>query len=107
MLADLLRLVEEAKALAGGEHPCAALGHKWISQGGRHCCACGGSQSVYECDACGVCDYGEEGGPGWQDCQTYCGTKLENPDPCLNCNPKVADDDNWNTYRTSPDPTGP
>ena len=72
-LDSLTRLVSEAKVLAGGDHPCHILGHKWESQGGRHCSICeNGSQTVYYCPACGDYDYGEEGGPGWEDCQTYC-----------------------------------
>lgn len=60
-VADLGRLVAEASVLAGGEHPCHILGHKWEFHGGRHCGCEEGSCSlpVHECPACGDCDYGE------------------------------------------------
>jgi hypothetical protein len=56
------RLIAEAKVLAGGEYPCAVLGHKWDFSGGANCgCPGGGSCSipVHECGACGDCDYGD------------------------------------------------
>lgn len=59
---DLSRLIAEASVLAGGVHPCNVLGHKWVFLGGAHAsCECGGGCSVpvYECSACGDCDYGE------------------------------------------------
>jgi hypothetical protein len=70
----LNRLIAEAVVLGGGKHQCAELGHDWETQGGRQCpyatdeynLNC--SQSVYVCRACGCEDYGEEGGPGYQDC---------------------------------------
>jgi hypothetical protein len=59
--------------------------HVWRTEGGRACpfheaaaeknldSPCGhagyASQAVYRCQACGEWDYGEEGGPGWEDCQ--------------------------------------
>jgi hypothetical protein len=57
---DLTRLVAEASVLAGGEHPCAILGHRWTSLGGANCgCVYGEcSVPVNECE-CGDCDYGE------------------------------------------------
>ena len=57
----LARLIAEASVLAGGDHPCAILGHRWRFSGGSWCGCDGGSCSVpvYECDACGDCDYGE------------------------------------------------
>ena len=61
---DLDRLIAEASVLAGGEHPCAILGHKWKHIGGRHC-GCPGinthgcSVPVHECEVCGDCDYGD------------------------------------------------
>jgi hypothetical protein len=71
----LSTLIAEATVLAGGEHPCAVLGHRWKSIGGRQCpraiegeheppC----SQTVYECESCGDTDYGETGGPAYRDC---------------------------------------
>lgn len=61
---DIHRLIAEAAVLAGGEHPCATLGHKWKLIGGRWCgCSgterCGCSVPVHECEACGDCDYGD------------------------------------------------
>lgn len=62
---SLTRLIAEAKVLAGGDHPCYILGHKWVFYGG---CACdcgdraprgGCSFSVHECSVCGDCDYGQ------------------------------------------------
>lgn len=56
----LERLVAEASVLAGGDHPCVVLGHKWVFSGGANCgCPYGGcSIPVNECDVCGDCDYG-------------------------------------------------
>jgi hypothetical protein len=74
MPAELQRLVAEASVLAGGQHPCAVLGHKWASIGGRQCPYAGEhaepncSQTVYQCTACDVTDYGARGGPGHRDC---------------------------------------
>lgn len=68
------RLIAEASVLAGGEHQCAALGHKWKSVGGRTCpfheYGCGNaSQAVYECESCEAIDYGERPGePGFDLC---------------------------------------
>ena len=62
MAESLGRLIAEAAVLAGGEHPCAVLGHKWGFSGGANCgCPVGGSCSipVHECEACGDCDYGD------------------------------------------------
>jgi len=60
---DLDRLLAEASVLAGGDHPCAVLGHKWKHVGGRNCgcpgVAGGCSVPVHECEACGDCDYGD------------------------------------------------
>jgi hypothetical protein len=63
MSSALDRLIAEASVLAGGKHPCAILGHAWVFSGGagcscesvRDCC----SVPVYECEACGDCDYGD------------------------------------------------
>jgi hypothetical protein len=63
MAGDLARLIAEASVLAGGKHPCAVLGHKWIFKGGMNCgcedAARGCSVPVHECSVCGDCDYGE------------------------------------------------
>lgn len=71
---ELDRLIAEASVLAGGQHQCAVLGHKWKSVGGRRCpyatelaepmC----SQTVYQCESCEAFDYGEPGGPAHQEC---------------------------------------
>jgi hypothetical protein len=57
----LRRLIAEASVLAGGAHPCMVLGHVWVHIGGRNCGCDGGGCSVpvYECSACGDCDYGD------------------------------------------------
>lgn len=58
---DLERLIAEAGVLAGGDHPCAVLGHRWPFAGGTNC-GCGHdscSVPVHECHACGDCDYGD------------------------------------------------
>ncbi len=58
----LSKLVLSAVALAGGPHPCRALGHRWRFIGGANAscsevCEC--SVPVHECDICGDCDYGD------------------------------------------------
>ena len=55
------RLIAEASVLAGGKHPCTILGHVWVHSGGRNCGCQDGccSVPVYECSACGDCDYGD------------------------------------------------
>ncbi len=64
-MSELDRLIAEASVLAGGDHPCAVLGHKWESIGGRNACCnddpnnCGCSVPVNECSSCGDCDYGD------------------------------------------------
>lgn len=72
MASDLTRLIAEATVLAGGEHQCAVLGHRWKSIGGRACPfgeGCGHSQAVHECESCGDVDYGERTGePGYDFC---------------------------------------
>jgi len=72
----LTRLIAEASVLAGGEHPCETLGHKWKQIGGRACPfhdgdGCGmTSQPVYTCDFCGEIDYGNQPGyPGYEECR--------------------------------------
>lgn len=60
-MADLTRLIVEAKVLAGAPHDCVVLGHRWVFRGGCACCCEDGSCSlpVNECEACGDCDYGD------------------------------------------------
>lgn len=69
MVESLSHLIAQAVNLAGG-NTCAA-GHDWQSDGGRRCPhdaeSC--SQAVYRCTRCGVYDYGEPGGPGFEDCR--------------------------------------
>ena len=72
---DLVRLVEQARVLAGDESvSCAVVGHSWGSDGGRSCpkelYRC--SQTVYVCKRCGEQDYGERGGPAHAECFTQC-----------------------------------
>jgi hypothetical protein len=57
----LTRLIAEASVLAGGDHPCQILGHKWSHIGGSHCGCKDGvcSVPVYECGSRGDCDYGD------------------------------------------------
>jgi hypothetical protein len=55
------RLIAEASVLAGGDHPCLVLGHKWVFHGGANC-GCEDGQCgvpVYRCEGCGDYDYGE------------------------------------------------
>jgi hypothetical protein len=71
----LHQLIAEA-ALLGGTNLCAA-GHEWKSTGGRGC-ACfshNHSQPTYECVRCGEVDYGDRGGPGYEDCTRHCGNR--------------------------------
>lgn len=56
------QLVAEAVVLAGGDHPCHILGHRWHFVGCTNCgchkdAAC--SVPVHECVGCGDCDYGD------------------------------------------------
>lgn len=60
---DFLRhLIAEAAVLAGGDHPCKTLGHRWKHVGGKNC-GCPGrsgcSVPVHQCEACGDYDYGD------------------------------------------------
>jgi len=71
---QLESLIREASMELGSD-ACRAGRHQWESDGGRACpqdltneC----SQAVYRCTTCGQYDYGEKGGPGAQDCQTFC-----------------------------------
>lgn len=60
-LVELNALIAEATSLAGGEHDCFVLGHRWKFVGGRSC-GCedrgGCSVPVYRCEGCGDYDYG-------------------------------------------------
>ena len=64
--------ISEARPVAA----CADGSHHWKSEGSRRCPqdddeeACG--QAVYHCAICGAYDYGERGGPGFNDCATLC-----------------------------------
>lgn len=49
--------------------------HQWTTEGGRSCpkevyghC----TQVVYVCSVCGEYDYGDKGGPAWNDCFVRC-----------------------------------
>ena len=57
----LQRLAAEAVALAGGDHPCDILGHRWIFDGGAGCGCEDGccSVPVHRCEQCGDHDYGD------------------------------------------------
>ena len=59
---SLSRLIAEALVLAGGVHPCAVLGHKWVFHGGRNCgCEDGDCLfPVHRHDDCGDFDYGDD-----------------------------------------------
>lgn len=58
---ELDRLIAQAGVLAGGDHPCTVLGHKWEHRGGANCGCPDGhcSVPVHECKGCGDCDYGD------------------------------------------------
>ena len=78
----LQRLIASANAEAMPVYACTDGSHHWQSEGGRSCPVdsededdgpvdlC--SQAVYRCAICGVYDYGERGGPGFNDCATTC-----------------------------------
>lgn len=55
---------------------CRVVGHRWSGEGeGGRGCPCGGedhSQGVYRCVRCGAYDYGEPGGPGWEETLESC-----------------------------------
>ena len=52
--------------------------HSWKPEGGRSCpkgvVNC--SQTVYVCEDCGEFDYGEDGGPAWEECFGECMEKV-------------------------------
>lgn len=64
---------------------CEQAGHAWESDGGRACphrheeSASYCSQPVYRCARCGIWDYGEKPGPGYDDCMRECPNQMEMP----------------------------
>lgn len=74
-MAETLRnLITQASSLAG-DNLC-ATDHDWHSNGGRPCphdfvdslgYECTG-QTVYQCSRCGEYDYGDPGGPAFNEC---------------------------------------
>lgn len=73
MKLSLEQLIKEAKTF--GSVACSEGIHQWVTDGGRGCpkyayghC----SQAVYMCSVCGEYDYGDKGGPGWNDCFNHC-----------------------------------
>ena len=80
MTLELQALIKEASMELGSD-ACRNGKHLWESDGGRPCPSdlsneC--SQAVYRCRACGEYDYGAKGGPGANDCATYCKHKPSN-----------------------------
>lgn len=64
------------------DRSCRWGGHAWEFAGGRACpfydddvADC--SQAAYKCRRCGAWDYGQEPGPGFDDCQSYCERSFE------------------------------
>ena len=63
------------------DHSCRWGGHAWEFCGGRACPTyddvndC--SQAAYQCKRCGVWDYGQEPGPGFDDCLRNCERSFE------------------------------
>ena len=86
---ELERLAANAIALAGGPHDCRKIGHKWKHVGGANAgcgkdCSC--SIPVYECEACGDCDYGDnlEAVETMADCLLlYDGPRVDSWEPIL------------------------
>ena len=79
VMRELMKLVEEAKYLAGAETTCQAVGHDWQTDGGRSCPTgndrC--SQPVFVCSRCGAHDYGDDDdGPGKTECRRTCGDSM-------------------------------
>ncbi len=76
---SIVETVAQVAAESGA--PLCVHGHAWEMDGGRACShipkaaphEC--SQPVYRCARCGAWDYGEPGGPGFQDCMTTCENK--------------------------------
>lgn len=74
LMSTLRQLASQAAALAGDDT--CALGHDWETDGGRACPYdytdeihgdCTG-QAVYVCARCGDTDYGDPGGPAFNEC---------------------------------------
>ncbi len=69
--------VRVRRAVPWAAHPswCRVTGqHLWNEEGGRGC-PCGSechSQPAYRCLRCGAYDYGDPGGPGWEDTLQSC-----------------------------------
>ena len=79
MTFDLQNMIREASMELGSD-ACRNGKHQWQSEGGRGCPHdltdnCG--QAVYRCTTCGQHDYGEQGGPGHDDCERHCEHKGE------------------------------
>ena len=56
---------------------CAENKHDWISEGGRPCSRCGGSQPVFVCLRCLITDYGDEkDSPGLVYCERNCAFEI-------------------------------
>lgn len=74
MTTELERLIEQGKAIAGYPVSCTSIGHNWVSFGGRECPkgAFRCSQAAYKCERCGEYDYGDDGGPAYQECFVMC-----------------------------------
>lgn len=78
MTTALASLIDQARTELGST-ACQAGNHYWVSEGGRSCPfeftdTC--SQTVYRCSVCGDYDYGDRGGPGWNDCERHCPHKF-------------------------------
>lgn len=69
------RAIRRTVVAFGLVHPC-AFGHLWVTAGGRPCPRRHVddqgrfSQTVFRCARCPVYDYGEPGGPGYENCYT-------------------------------------
>lgn len=52
--------------------PCGHGHHFWKTMGGRPCPKGddNASQAVYQCERCGEEDYGDPGGPAYEDCKS-------------------------------------
>lgn len=75
--------LEELVRIARLDSPCEKFSdHDWKPDGAARACrhredddvpGCSGSQTVYRCARCGDWDYGDEPGPGFDDCVQHCG----------------------------------
>ena len=71
---------------AGGrgcpKDPDANMGHGpivgYVSRHSNEFVTCG--QAVYRCSKCGIYDYGEPGGPGFEQCQNNCPLEIRRDD---------------------------